>query len=73
MPAAVQPGSISGRQAGRDLRHDLLALLVEDEILARYGGIQLLKPILGVREFGRRFDPDQTAVVVASQNVERCG
>ena len=67
---SMQPGSIPGRQAGRNPRHDLLALLIENEILARCRRIQLLQAILGVREFRRRFDPDQTAVVVASQNVE---
>ena len=70
MPPAAWHGSIPGRLTGRNPRHDLLALLIENEILARCRRIQLLQAILGVREFRSRFDPDQTAVVVASQNVE---
>ena len=65
--------SIASRQARRSPRHDLLALLVENEILARRRGVELLEAILGVRKFGRRFHPDQTAIVVAPQNVVRCG
>jgi hypothetical protein len=43
--------SISGRQTRRNLRDDLLSLLVKNEILAWHGGAQLLKPIFGVRKF----------------------
>ena len=78
--ASESPSEFSSRlladalasMSGRDPGNDLLALLIENKILARRGSAELLEANPGMCEFARRFQPDEAAVTVPPQNVVRC-
>jgi hypothetical protein len=53
-----------------ELRHDLLALLVKNEIVARCLSGKFLKANLSRSEIARGLEPDETPIVVTFQYVE---